>query len=413
MSGTGHIQRNEAGLKIMAKRLCCIILLTVLLAALLFTGGDAFFPHTPLPIEKYAAELAPFRIVYRNAALIVQAACIASHEDADEQGGAFCDYEITFVYAGKAGVNDIIHVRGSGKEGTEKLLYLIPEENADQNEIQYYQLCENGEFSINGDMIILSSGVLLPAEVLKADIRAQQKIKRIPSQYMYYSRFDPLVRDCDEILIVRAQSVSEYVITKCRSSVKGESVEKNCPVAEAEFTVLNGLASSRVYGEKLTVTLVGEMRDYVIDNENLTAVPKQDVKALEPGGIYLLFINHGEDAKEENYFLINPYQGYLRIEGDELHNCAINAALDGIRTLKAFTDRLYDSLAESENADADAPPVNGTSEDKAPGNDTSAEIPAENDTAADIPAENDTAADIPADENGAENGAENSGAEGA
>lgn len=328
----------------MAKRVCCIILLAVMLAVLLLTGGSAFIPNTAVPIEKYAAELVPFRLVYRSAALIVQAVCIDSAENPDDGNGTFCDYQINYVYAGKKDAGDIIRVRGYETKGKEKLLYLVPGETEEKPEIQYYEICENGEFSINDNMIILSSGVLLPTEVLKADIRAQQKIKRIPSQYMYYSDFDSLVYGCDEIFIAYVEDISGYYITKCRSSVKGESVEKNCSVAEAGITVLNGLATSRVYGEKINITLVEEMRDYVIDNERLTAVPKQDAKALERGGIYVFFVNYSEDAKEETYFLVNPYQGYLKLDGDELHNCAVNAALGDIRTLPAFTDALYESL---------------------------------------------------------------------
>ena len=71
---------------------------------------------------------------------------------------------------------------------------------------------------------------------------------------------------------------------------------------------------------------------------------KEQVGALQAGGIYLFFTVKGPDAKQSYSFMVNPMQGFVRVTGDVLSDTAGNRAMRGVSSLDAAVMAIRDIL---------------------------------------------------------------------
>lgn len=317
------------------------IILAGLLLMCLFSGEQSREPAVVISPDLSDVEPAVYslRSSFNDAANIVDAVCMRTY--INEDGLETTSFAVAAVYAGSLSIGARINCPCRAERGERYLLYLDDGGDVSHSEgtVEYTLICD-APFLIDGDSIVLPDGQAMPLDLVKADMQSQAQVVTFPAQSQYYPSFEGLVAACDEILIARVDSVEEHREMLCRSSEKGEVVENQLEATQLVLSVLNGLGGSYPSDSRLTLVIPPAKQHSIIDAESLKAVNLLIKNEFEEGDICIFFLVRSPDAKSDQYFLVNPAQGYLRLEGDSIIRCYANHACSDIRTLKDFIERL-------------------------------------------------------------------------
>lgn len=307
------------------------LILALALCLCLVVGGCAL----PAGSGGEARILAEARQNYRNASLVVSGVCKQSHVNAN--GDSCYDLSIDRVLAGDASSGDVIHCTSPMTEGESYLLYLqAGEDVAHTEDMLGYTLVSGEPLALSKGKVVYD-GQAVDLDALLADMALLDAMISAPSASFYYDDLAALAQAADDIFIGRVDRVPPLQDTQFRSQNNGAIVEHTIPAAVAQVTAFGGIKGALKYGDQLQLVYAPAMNADVVNAATLAAEPYTTAQApkLEPGGIYLFFLLKGPDAKQSYAFLVNPMQGFVQVEGDELAAPAGNRAFQNVRSLDA------------------------------------------------------------------------------
>ena len=280
------------------------------------------------PTHDAELALATLRQSYRSAQLVVRGTCVQTHTDTS--GAPCAAVEVDEVLAGNAKTGDLLHCMASGlKEGGSYLLFL--EQGSDvhysEDEIGFNVLASDAVETTGGMAKLKTAGVTL-AEV-RTEIARLDAVVSAPATSYYYTALADMVAAADEIFIGRVTSGTALKTTSFRSQEGGGTVEQELPAALLRIEAYGAVKGALKYGDMVELVYAPAMSADVVDAATLAAVTygENAVPVLRKGQICIFFLIKGPDSKQNYYFPINPFQGYVRVDDDELRVSYVNTAI--------------------------------------------------------------------------------------
>lgn len=328
-------------LRFAAVLLCCLLLLSA-------CASPATNVVVPQEEERVLTDV---RTQYRNATLIVSGVCNGNHIDAD---GATCyDLNITKIYAGKASTGDTIHcTKGEMIQGESYLLFLGQDDDVHfAEDTSGYTLLSNSPLPIV-DREVIWDGKRLSLDSLQQEISQLSSVISA-SAIFYYDTLSALTQAADEIFIGRVEYMSDMK-DKTFSIRNGGSVEKlQCNTSSTVIEAYGSIKGSFEYGQRITMIHCPERISGMLDASTLqhTEITVNQAPRLQEGSVYLFFLNHSPDAKQDYWFPVNPVQGYVQLSGDMLYVCNANKPLLPFQKLSPLVKILQSSLEQYARVD--------------------------------------------------------------
>lgn len=280
------------------------------------------------PTDDAEHALAAIRQSYRSAQLVVRGTCLQTHTDAS--GAPCAAIEVDEVLAGSAKTGDILHCTASGlKEGGSYLLFLEQGEDVhySEDEIGFNVLASDAVETTGGMAKLKTAGITL-AEV-RTEIARLDAVVSAPATNYYYTALTEMADAADEIFIGRVASDTALTTTSFRSQEGGGTVEQELPAALVRVEAYGAVKGALKYGDMVDLIYAPAMSADTVDAATLTAITygENAVPMLRKGQICIFFLIKGPDSKQNYYFPINPFQGYVRLDGDELQVSYVNTAI--------------------------------------------------------------------------------------
>ena len=264
---------------------------------------------------------------YREASDIVLASCTLTY--ADSTGSSVSRFTVNSVYGGSLVPGDTLTLPREAEVGESYLLYLAPGGGADYAEDESGFVSVTDELiTVKGDTAVFGGSAYSLSSILD-DFDEQRSVLTVPAQSFYYNDIASLASSCSDVVICRVVSVEGPFATQCRSNVKGESVSSTANLTYAELMVENSFGGSRAYGDIIRVALVPAHTLSVINAEDLASVQyPSPVKTPEVG----------RHAKSDCCFAVNPYQGYLELDGDSIIRPYYNRAAAELESVSQLAE---------------------------------------------------------------------------
>ena len=320
------------------------IILAALLGLLILFSVSVSLPLPDRSSEK-ADETPPpasVSLLYRDAERILICTCLRTADP--DAGRELAKFRVDEVLDGAVEKGLTFDIAADALLGGKYLIYLTR-----GGEEEDYRIMTGEPIPVEGGMAQFENAVC-SIESIRRDIEEQRKILTVPSQSFFYGEFEPLVNACDEVIIGRVISVSGPVDTLCRSVEKGESTLSTLTQIFIRIRVENGFYGSFSYGDKIDVVFSPYNARPVVNATDL--VPKtlevHPDAEIQPGGRYIFFLQKSVDVKSDYYFAVNPYEGYVPVNGDAITHRYYNEAMSGVNDLKDFSARLYEALFPAE-----------------------------------------------------------------
>lgn len=307
------------------------VLSVVFLIAILFVfsfeikesaDNEPLIPALPASLSK----------LFRDADLIAVATCLLNTLSADDDIPT--GFRIDRTVYGRASSGEVIKVDASADAGRKYLLYL---KKSDPSDTVYSVLTQDPiPFTDNAATY---ESVSFPIESILKDIERQEKILTIPSKFYYYDDFHALITSCDEVILGRVISVSKPTATLCRSEAKGETTQSSMNMVFVRIKVENSFSDSFEYGDFIKMVLAPYNSIPIINDTDLTPITSSSPYFNVPsvGNTYVFFLIKGEDKKRDDYFTVNPYEGYVLILKNEIIRPYYNYALKNISDLDTLS----------------------------------------------------------------------------
>lgn len=278
--------------------------------------------------------LSAVRQNYRSAALVLRGSCVQLHNSAS--GGMCADVEVTEVLAGYAKLGDILHCSAENlKQGEEYLLFLgEPEEVHYSEDTAPYSVVAFDEVEASGGALKLKDANVSLSDV-RGEIAKLGAVVAAPATSFYYSTLSGIAEAADVVFIGRVSVLPKPVNTYFRSKEGGGTVEQELPASVVEITSFGAVKGALKYGDIVRLIYSPAMSADVVDASTLTVLTYGEaaVPELQEGGVYLFFLMKGPDSKQDFYFPVNPYQGFVAVSDDNIAVPYVNAALTPYRTL--------------------------------------------------------------------------------
>ncbi len=295
--------------------------------------------------------LTDVRTQYRNASLIVSGLCKGSHVDAN--GDTCYDLSVSEVYAGQAGIGDTIHCTyGAMNEGESYLLFLGQGDDVNHAEdTTGYKLLSDAPLPIK-DSEVIWGGRRLPLNTLKQEITQLDSIISAPAPVYYYDTLSELADAADEIFIGRVDQLPDMT-SQAFSIRNGGTVEKiQCNSSAVTVEAYGSIKGSLEYGQRITLIHCPERVSGMLDSSTLqhTQFTESQAPRLQKGGLYVFFLSSGPDSKQNNYFSINPIQGFIPLSGDSLFVCDANEPLEAFNKLSPLVQALQSAMDQYNGA---------------------------------------------------------------
>ena len=309
-------------LKLLAMCISLALLLCACAAPVLNTDGRAY---------------SDVQRVYRDASLVVRGVCTRIHVNAD---GLNCyDFRVDELIAGAAEVGSILHIiNGAMKADDEYLLYLALGEDVPYAEDTHsYVVLTDAPLKISGGKVTFN-GTKIALNEIRRDIAAIKSVIAMPYNSYYYKELSALVKAADDIFIGEVVSEPTLMPRRFRADSNGASVENEMPASIVRVKALGVTAGPHNYGDEITLVYAPSMSSDIIDAATLRPVAYGEDKApiLEKGRLYIFFLIHGPDAKQDYHFAVNPMQGFVEIAGNDVFCSYVNSAVADYFDLNAL-----------------------------------------------------------------------------
>ncbi|GEM_PF-6361530 len=284
--------------------------------------------------ETYSSTLLRLKSAYRESSSVVEAFCLYSYKE--KSGEGYSCYEVRRVLSGenKELTDDsLINVKTLDNAGERHLLYLSgPYEDSEKGLV--YEVVNDNNYLIKKEGIVVDGKSAVPIEKLIEEIKEIRSEIMLPYNYSYFRSIKNLVKNCDLILIGRVESISDEGRVKCMISSNGEKQEMLIGVRKIQISVLNNLESDVRYGQKIEIIMTEKDALQTLDymtGKSVSSYKEND--PLEEDDVCVFFLKACEDSKENIYFFINDFQGYIKTSGDSVFPCSSNAPFSSITSL--------------------------------------------------------------------------------
>jgi hypothetical protein len=297
------------------------------------------------PSSESEQALVLIRQSYRNASLVVRGVCVETH--ADKFGAICADVEISEVIAGDAKASSTVHcVSGSLKEGGAYLLFLGLNEDVHYAEDEVsFSVIDAETVDTKGSSAVMKDTGMTLTEVRK-ELKKLDAVISAPATGYYYMMLAELSEAADEIFIGKVEDEPVFSDTSFRSQEGGGTVEQQLPADTVRVTAYGAVKGALKYGDTVDLVYAPAMSADVVDAATLTATTYAEnaVPILEGGGVYVFFLIHGPDPKQSYLFPINPFQGYVSVENDDLKVSFVNKAILPYTTLTPLVQDIRAAL---------------------------------------------------------------------
>lgn len=137
-------------------------------------------------------------------------------------------------------------------------------------------------------------------------------------------------------------------MTVCRSTGNGESTVNTLEQVFVRARVENPLFSGFKSGNKVDIVIEPHDVKPVINATDLTQKKVNTPPESTPtvGKVYIFFLVKSDDAKNNRFFTVNPYEGYVLLIGDSIIHPYYNNAFQQINDLGRFSELLRKALDE-------------------------------------------------------------------
>ena len=321
-----------------------IPMLALLSAASLALSACAVPADTGTSDEKALSEL---QRIYKNAALVVTGQCVQQH--IDTEGSTCYDLAVEEVIAGSTAADSLIHcTAGQMEEGGRYLLYLAEgEEKFYTEDTNRYELLSEDPLAVSDDGTVTYAGAELSLGELKQDIKRMDAVITAPASFYYYRSVGELADAADEIFIGRVVSLSAEKDHAFRAQTDGTVVENTLPASLVKVEAYGSLKGALNYGDTVSLVYAPKLCTGVVDAATLQPVSYGEgaVPSLQEDGIYLFFLIHSPDAKQDYRFAVNPFEGYAALNrADRVSVPYVNRALSGFTVLDSLVEEIRSAL---------------------------------------------------------------------
>ena len=258
------------------------------------------------------------RSAYRRACAVIKAKCVQSYILQD--GSYRSKLSVEEVLAGdrslKAG--RIITVVGKNEPNKEMIVYLNKETNMSFfNSVDCYFPVDDAMYILNGRNVELSEGKTVSIDDIKSDIVKLETQLMTPAKFLFYDDIKSIVEASDSIFIGKVLSVSMYDDVDLFTEMRGEELHRKGVVFDIKVQVKEGIIWRYEGGDTVTIKHIGDAYDNIYyektgehfeNNANNASIVFPRV-----GDVCMFFITDSPDKKSDDVFLINSYQGIIRI----------------------------------------------------------------------------------------------------
>ncbi|MDL2217046.1 hypothetical protein LJC27_00130 [Christensenellaceae bacterium OttesenSCG-928-M15] len=313
------------------------------------------------PAQSDERLLSEVRMQYRDASLIVEGVCSGIHVDAD--GNDCYDLIVETVYAGSATAGDRVHCSSYSdmSEGERYVLFLGTGEDVHYAEdVIGYELLTEAPLKVVDNEIILG-GKRLALNVLEGEIEQLSNVISAPAPVYYYDTLEKLANDADEVFIGQVVNIPEYngLYFDIRNGGATEKARYSASIATVEVLgPIKGVLGAS-YGMQIQLVHSPEFANSMVDEKTLksSGFSTNDMPELKEGELYLFFLKESPDDKQAYYFMVNPLQGAVRVDGVYLDVHEKNAAMFPYATLKSAVEDMreifqYDAVRDMDDEDA-------------------------------------------------------------
>lgn len=311
---------------------------TVILAAAISVLTALFvFPEKTVQKNSKAEQrnsVFELRRAFRNASAVVEGVCINSYTS--PYGSIYSDYSVERVVSGKnIGEGDMITVLSSDTPGQRRLIYLshaIGDVHSENSEV--YSVVEGGFLSFENGEVAVSDDMSIPLEFIERDVVSLRSEIRIPSKYYFYGDAQGLVNNCTSVFIGRIEKIVKHTDSELYVMDRGEIIKKTGEDCELCVRVLDGMMWQHNSGDRVSVRLaIGGENGLINYETNECFIPEKEASEPIEGGVYVFFVKSGPDEKAEHFFLVNPCQGFIGINGENISVCELNTAFCGVSSV--------------------------------------------------------------------------------
>ncbi|MDR1619792.1 MAG: hypothetical protein LBS18_03915 [Clostridiales bacterium] len=341
------------------KRISRLLMALVCLAFLCSCAAPALAPMATPQQGGDERLLSSVRTHYKNASLIISGVCAGSHIGA---GGGVCyDVIISEVFAGAARVGDYVHCASREMiEGDEYVLFLSDGEDVHYAEdVTGYELLWDAPLHISGAYLLLDGKQLLMGQ-FRDELKSLNNTISVPTPVYYYDDIASLAQSVDEIFIGRVTSLLTSVEGHTAAMRDSGSVEKtqydDMLVTIEAFGSISGALN---YGQEVELIYYPRRVTDLLDAATLLPMrmPIGASSELKPGEVYLFFLIYGPDSKQPYMFFVNPVQGFVQLQGNDLSANAANKPLLPYTKLDSLATALQRSLMRADESAKDPPPI--------------------------------------------------------
>lgn len=198
-------------------------------------------------------------------------------------------------------------------EGMIYLLFLQEEKG-----VLRAQTDEAGLIAVEGDQLIAQTGTSISLSQAMADIDKIQNFVYIPSYFTYYRELEELVSSSAMIFTGTVEELTEP--EEMRFYVREAGLEEITTSSSVALTILPQEFLKGFAEGELQVILSDDMYVNTTIGSTLdqAAYSKENMPAFEVGMQYLFFLIESPAGKHGNYYLlVNPFQGYVPLFGEE------------------------------------------------------------------------------------------------
>ncbi len=289
------------------------------------------------------------RLQYRDASLVVSASCIGSHLDSN--GETRIDMRIDEVFAGDAAEGDHFHFTDENVTvGNSYLLYLTQDETPvhySEDTAGYDLVSDEPHTIVDGE--VLFGDVHVPFSMIEEDMDVMASEIDVPAPVYYYDGIVALAHAAQEIVIGRVLEVPEPEEMLFVSRDGGSSKREQSVASIVSIETYGSVKGAIGYGEQISLVHSPSRVHSVIDEATLRSMSfdAASVPALTEGGLYLFFLMESPGGKQDYYFLMNPVQGFVGVEDEQIFVAPDNLSLIGYRSFTQLVEALQHAMTQT------------------------------------------------------------------
>ena len=270
------------------------------------------------------------RNAYRNSTCIVKASCIS---ESDKDGYSIMN--ITETMAGHA--SGVIYIAQERISLSEEYIIFIDSVRADL----HYDADECTTMQIRDDSVLWEGKKYSKEAAYKLLSECEMTLSFPFTTYFYETRAD-LYKGSSDIIVGRAEvdPVIEERNTYTQTGAVSRTKMTKCNIVTVH--VISSLCGDLKSGDSVEVVFSPESVSSMTSASTLSTVSLavRDIANLENSNYYIFFLDKTEDVKQNIYFPVNPVQGWVELDRDNIKCAEKNTLFDDCKQIKQLISEL-------------------------------------------------------------------------